>query len=71
MACAEEISAVCDAQEYLAAELISWLTLREFWFFLQAHEANAVASGGQTSYVYESSVDRISANVFRQNPPAC
>lgn len=54
MACAEEISAVCDAQEYLADELINWLTLREFWFLLQAHVASAVASGGQRSHVCDT-----------------
>lgn len=29
-ACAEDTSAVCDAQEYRTEELITWLTLREF-----------------------------------------
>jgi hypothetical protein len=49
MACADEISAVCEVQAYLAAELIIWETFKEFWFFLQAQDANAVASGGQRS----------------------
>lgn len=52
MACAEEISAVCESHEYFADVLIIWLTFNEFWFLAQAHVAKAVASDGHNVYVY-------------------
>lgn len=51
MACADDMSAECDAHEYLADVLISWLILNEFWFLLHAQDASAVASGGHAVYV--------------------
>ena len=43
------MSAVCPEQEYLADELIIWLTTSEFWFLLHAQLASAGASDGQRS----------------------
>jgi len=51
MACAEEISAVCEAHEYFADVLMIWLIFNEFWFFWHAQVAKAVASEGHKSYV--------------------
>ena len=49
MAWADDMSAVCPEQEYLADELMIWLTTSEFWFLLQAQLASAGASVGQRS----------------------
>lgn len=55
MAWADEISAVCPSHEYLASELINWLTTSEFWFFMQAQLASAAGSLGQRDQVWRTS----------------
>lgn len=49
MAWADEMSIECPEHDDLASELIAWLILSEFWFFLQAQLASAGALVGQSS----------------------
>lgn len=48
-ACADEISAVFEAQEYRTDVLMPWLARSEFWFLLHTHDARFAASAGQRS----------------------
>lgn len=48
-ACADEISAVFEAQEYLTEVFIPWLASNEFWFLLHTQVARWLASPGHKS----------------------